>query len=667
MAQLGRWGVECPAGATLTGVLLALSPLPLLFTSVTVFPGGDGWWRPVIAILSLICGASGALLVHRRLSAGRVLLGLFLLGTLLVSIPSIRHDPFAALLLLSGIIGAGFSVFDLRGECVRPEFSPARPRAVGAAWATVVLSLLPLWHVGAAGRFSLPIAFSALATIGSFLVWAQECRWRKFASGYGFALVVALSAAVVFRCGMTAVALFGSLGILLITGIAARFSGRHDSWWVFLLSHPARVMFLSFLGLCVAGALLLSLPAATCAGGIAAIDAAFTATSAVCVTGLSVCDTGGAFSLFGQLVIMVLIQLGGLGIMSIATVGLHVIGRRLSLRQEQLMSSMTDTGRRDLISALKLILRYTFLVEAAGTMLLAALFHGAGMPPLQAIYNGVFTAISGFCNAGFMLQSNSLVGFQQNPLILYTVAALIILGGLAPATALALPRLLRHEAVPVGAQLALVCTGWLLVCGTALMLLFEWNGVLGDLDAADKFHNAFFQSVTLRTAGFNSVDLGSVGTQTLLWMILWMFIGGSPGSTAGGIKTTTLAVLFLTCIAEISGNGAVIIRNRRIAGSTVNRAVTITAAAALVLAAAVMMLIITQPLPARELLFEAASALGTVGLSLGTTPELDGIGKVVIILTMFIGRIGPMTLFLLLREERGVSQSRCPVADISLT
>ena len=331
------------------------------------------------------------------------------------------------------------------------------------------------------------------------------------------------------------------------------------------------------------------------------------------------------------------------------------------------MTTLTETSHSDLIDSLRLIIRFTLIAELAGALLLAAGFTAAGDTWNQALWRGLFTAVSAFCNAGFALQSDNLIPYRSEPLVLHTVAALIVLGGLAPAASLLLPQWLRGRAIPVGSRIALVTTAVLLLSGTVFYLVFEWGNSLAGLSPVDKLHNAWFQSVTLRTAGFNSVDIGGVIGPTYLVMLGFMFIGGSPGGTAGGIKTTTVGVLALTFWASVTGRNDIIVQNRRIPQSTVNRAVTVAASGLLVWLLALMALEITQQIPSRALAFEVTSALGTVGLSIGATPHLDGIGKIIIILTMFIGRVGPMTLFTLLSWETARADARYPDARITLT
>jgi trk system potassium uptake protein TrkH len=413
---------------------------------------------------------------------------------------------------------------------------------------------------------------------------------------------------------------------------------------------------------------LLLLPVAAKNGAISTIDAVFTSVSAVCVTGLIVLDTPHDFSFYGQFFILLLIQLGGLGIMTITTMALHAMGRRISLRQERLLITMTDTSHKELLGSLRTILYFTFTAEFVGAFILTVLFYSGGESFQSALWRGVFTSISAFCNAGFALQSDSLIPYQTNPLLLHTVGLLIILGGIAPAISLIIPKWLLRRPVPLAAEISLNMTAVLLVAGTIFMLIFEWNGFLSGLSLPDKIHNAWFQSLTLRTAGFNSVDISTLAAPSFLIMICFMFIGGSPGGTAGGVKTTTVAVLVMTFWANITGRQEVVFRRRRLPAAVISRAVTIISSGFIVWFLVVLMLEVTQQGVARDIIFEVTSALGTVGLSTGATAGLDEIGKIIIIFTMFIGRIGPMTLFMFLsdwRPEEGNCQY--PEAKITLT
>jgi trk system potassium uptake protein TrkH len=271
----------------------------------------------------------------------------------------------------------------------------------------------------------------------------------------------------------------------------------------------------------------------------------------------------------------------------------------------------------------------------------------------QGLWRAVFTAVSAFCNAGFALQSQNLVPYQQNPWILHIVGILIILGGLSPAVCVAMPNFLRRTVRPISAQtkLALSTTALLLLGGFFFLVLLEWTNTLADLSFWDRVHNAWFQSVTLRTAGFNSVDITSVHPATLSLMLVWMFVGGSPAGTAGGIKTTTVAVLLLAVVAAVRGRWEVIAFGRRISHKTVYKAAAITTLGAASVFLFLIVMQLTQMMDTQVALFETVSALGTVGLSIGGTAQLDGVGKVLIVLCMFAGRIGPLTLFMFLSSR----------------
>lgn len=657
--------IDYSTGAHIAGILLTLTPLPLILADFRPELFGEAWWKFAVAVFSVCCGAVGASRLFLRGISGRLCSALFWLGSFAVALPWLSQDPFAALLLSATVLGALFSLWELHLRPFPTEFDVTRPRALAALLTALGMMLISPFSLQSGSMiYRGALSASTVIALALFLQWAKRSGGRM-PQVFGMLSIFCICTVFCLGAGLELCFWLSIAALVWILRARPFFSGG-SFWHDVVLGHPARVMFFTFLLLCAAGTLLLSLPAA---GNIhiSPLDAAFTATSAVCVTGLTVVDTSADFTRLGQFFLLLLIQLGGLGIMSIATIALHVMGRRLSLRQEHLMSSMTDTEQRDLMESLKLVFLYTFGVEFAGAVILTILFYLHDGELLFALQQGIFTAVSGFCNAGFTICPGNLTAYQNAPLLLYTVGILIVLGGIAPATAVLVPNCLRGRAVPVGAHLALTATVWLIGIGTLAFLVLEWNGVLAGLSPAAKFHNAVFQSVTLRTAGFNSVEIGGLHSSTMLISLIWMFIGGSPGGTAGGVKTTTVAVLALVFWSDITNRDEITIRNRRIAPGIQRRAATILLATFLVLLAVVMMLLVTQPLPARELIFEAVSAMGTVGLSLGATAHLDAIGKVIVMLTMFIGRIGPITIFLLLNDERPGSQSNCPDANITLT
>ena len=562
-----------------------------------------------------------------------------------------------------------------------------KPEAAKMAvqWGGILFSPLPLLLVMGIQNLFPPVwhlAVACLASISAFVCALSLFRWPRFGKFFGVVSgLSAFGAALPHLVLNPFMALLGAVALIIAGFVLLDFRPElgHDKetlselrivnkgGWEETFNRPAAIIFFTFLGLCFVGTLMLLMPGTMSKAPITFVDAAFTSVSAVCVTGLVVLDTPTDFSLAGQGIILVLIQFGGLGIMSITTVAMHAMGRRLSLRQERLMTSLMDADRKDLVASLVLILKFTFLVEFVGAVFLGGVFYAMGDSPGQAAWRGSFTAISAFCNAGFSLQTQSLIPYQNAPLVLHMVAALIICGGMAPATSLLIPRWIKGKSVPVTVRIDLVTTAVLLISGAFFMLAFEWNGVLSGLSVFNKIHNAWFQSATLRTAGFNSVGLAGVMSPTFLVMLCLMFIGGCPGGTAGGIKATTVGVLAMTFWANITHRNGVSLQNRNIRPVTIYRAITIVVSGGVIWFMVVLMLEITQQIPARSIIFEATSAIATVGLSIGATARFDQIGKLIVILAMFIGRIGPVTLFMLLSDASPPPVSRCPDAKITLT
>ena len=322
--------------------------------------------------------------------------------------------------------------------------------------------------------------------------------------------------------------------IVILPALALCFSviklGRYffeGSWFDPFIVSPARILVTTFLMLCLLGSILLSLPWCNpFGGGISLIDSIFTAVSAVCVTGLIVLDTPVDFSFWGQLVILILIQLGGLGIMTFSTAALAAMGQRLSLRQEGIAASLlAGEDRSNLYSSLWRVLRVTFLAEGVGFVVLTSLFLTTGDSLFQGIWRGLFTSISAFCNAGFALQSNSMVPYQHNALILHVVSLLIILGGLSPLVIVSIPQWFRGKFVPLQVKLCVVASVILLGVGAVVISGLEWNRSLDGLPWNEKLNNAWFQSATTRTAGFNSVEFESMRPATLTVVMTLMFIG----------------------------------------------------------------------------------------------------------------------------------------------
>jgi trk system potassium uptake protein TrkH len=434
------------------------------------------------------------------------------------------------------------------------------------------------------------------------------------------------------------------------------------SVWQYLTERPTQLLVLSFALVILGGTLLLTLPVSTTNGlGLSALDALFTATSATCVTGLIVVDTGSAFTHFGQLVVLGLIQIGGLGIMTISVFAALALGRRVGLRSEFAVGEMIGEERNRMARRLLyFIVLITFAVELAGAIALAygfRVYSGYGI--LRAIYHGVFHSISAFCNAGFALYSDSFVGFAHTPYFPLVLSALITLGGLGFGVLYTLFRLpgSRRSSYGPHVKIVLVVSALLTVGGTLFFLVSEHEYTLQGMSFGDSLVNAWFQSVTARTAGFNTVDIGGFAPASNMVMNILMFIGAAPGSTGGGVKVTTLAVLFLLVRSVFDGTERVTAFGRSIEDNTVLKATALVSLGGLAVALAATVLLVSQDIPTRDLLFETVSAFGTVGLSTGATGSLDGIGKSVIIALMFIGRVGPLTLLLMMRPRRRSSVS----------
>jgi len=482
--------------------------------------------------------------------------------------------------------------------------------------------------------------------------------------------------AVLLALGLpSALASFPALLALLGTvqaGVLALMLGRSEVFDDLLRSfyaRPALLIVSTFAALVGGGALLLSFSAAS-AGPVSVsfVDALFTATSATCVTGLIVLDTPVAFSSFGHVVILVLIQFGGLGIMVFSTFATVLLGGRLALRGEQALEELLDLSSPGSAYALtRFIVVSTLAIEALGACLLALSFHHHyGYEPLDALWRGVFHAISAFCNAGFSLWSDSLVQFQRDTFVQGVHMGLITCGGLGFTVLAALWLKLRQREGRQSLQtrVVLLVSLGLSLGGALLYALTEWDASLKALPSAgEKLLGALFQSVSLRTAGFNTVDLGGLERSTILMMVVWMFIGASPGSTGGGIKTTTFAVMLAAIPALVRGQPRALLLRRTIPHEIIYRAATIMTLATMVAVVLVFVLLATHDLRFDVVVFEAVSALATVGLSIGATAELNALGKWAIVVTMFIGRVGPVSLALALSAPRQ-SQISFPEAKL---
>ncbi len=428
---------------------------------------------------------------------------------------------------------------------------------------------------------------------------------------------------------------------------------------------------IGFAGLILLGTFLLMLPAASAKGeSLSFIDALFTATSAVCVTGLVVVDTGTYFSLFGQLVIIFLIQCGGVGLMTLAALMVIILGRRINLRDRMVMRDAFNQDGISGVARLTLaVVKITLLIEFIGGSILAVRFFADY--GWQGVYFGYWHAVSAFCNAGFDLLGNyqSITGYVSDWTVNIVITSLIIMGGLGFTVMVDVWQARRFAKLSLHSKIVLVTTFLLISAGMSGVYAFE-NGnpaTLGKLDFTGKLLAGYFHSVTARTAGFNSIDMASLTDETLFLTVILMFIGASPTSTGGGIKTTTFAVAALATWSIIRGKAEPVMFGRRIGEKIYTKAFAIIVISGALVVFGLLALTVTETQLFLPLLFEVTSAFGTVGLSCGITSHLTGAGKAILVAIMFAGRVGPLTLALALalKETHG-GQVRYPDENINI-
>lgn len=425
----------------------------------------------------------------------------------------------------------------------------------------------------------------------------------------------------------------------------------------FVIRHfsPPRTFIFSFITLILVGTVLLQLPFSAARGNVRFLDALFTSTSAVCVTGLVVCDIGKDLSLIGQIITLFLFQIGGLGIITFSAFFFGLMGRGISIRETEIIqSAFMNTPRRDFYRVVKFILISTVIVESAGTFVLFIRFQ-QDFPLGKAFFYALYHAVSAFNNCGFCLFPDSLVRYQGDVLVNLTIMGLIILGGIG--------FIVHHQIVArikrrtyrlsLHTKIVLITTGVLLCLGAALFYFFERKYLLKDMPLLSQILVSLFQSVTPRTAGFNTVDIGQLTNATILLMLVLMFVGASPGSTGGGIKTTSAALLFLMIWNRMRGNEEVNVFNRTVPREIMTRTISIILASVFSIFLITSVLLVacgqdTSLIANRRLfveyLFDTVSAYGTVGLSMGITPTLNDMQKLALVIMMCAGRVGPLTL-----------------------
>ncbi len=649
LAELGLVAVDSPGG--------------LLGPSNTLTPGG-------LAIGMALAVAAAAVAVARargQAGAGFVVPLLYAMS-IGVFLPAVPADP-----VLAGLV-VGWLLYRLLRELI-----PARPVRL-----TVPVAELDerrdLWlarHGAAVRHLSsmavfltvlaagygvgdrLPAFVVCLSIHGLALAWSLRllgAAWRAGARWPAVtAALVAAAVATAFQPPLCLALL--ACAQLPVLVAAVRRAPVTEELVGFFLELPAALVAASFLLLIALGTLLLSFPAAASSGQpLRPVDALFTATSAACVTGLVVVDTGTVLSTFGQMVVLLLIQAGGLSIMVLSTFAAMLLGQRLGIRGELALGEVLDQdSSRSALRLVRFVVVATAGIETLGAAALAAGRVADGTAPAASLWWGLFHSVSAFCNAGFALQADSLAAAVQRPWILLVVATLITAGGLGFPVLLAVwSRATRRGLRPfdLHSRIVLWSSMTLVAAGAVWFGVVEAGRALAGLAPQDLAVNALFQSITLRTAGFNSVDLAAMSPATLMVMMVLMFVGASPGGTGGGIKTTTAAVLLGAVPAILRRRQRVVLGRRTVSLETVFRSAAIAVIAVMVVVAGSVALLASQPLPFEVVLFEAVSAFGTVGLSLGATPQLDSLGRVVVVLLMFGGRIGPLTLALLLARGR---------------
>ncbi len=428
---------------------------------------------------------------------------------------------------------------------------------------------------------------------------------------------------------------------------------------------PERTLILSFLAIIMAGTGLLYLPHSAKATPATFIDALFTATSAVCVTGLIVVDTQSFYSHFGQVVILMLIQVGGLGIMTFSVFFYLLLGRSVGFRDRRIIQdTFSQSPIRNLYVLLRSVFLYTIVIELIGVLLLFVGWRN-DFPVLTALYYSAFHSISAFCNAGFSLFPDSFMGFQNHVLLNLVITALIILGGIG---FVVLKEMLEvrpgknvASRISLHSKVVLITSITLIILGTLFICFIERDNSLSGFSLGDQILISYFQSVTSRTAGFNTVPMNNLTNATCFILILLMFVGASPGSCGGGIKTTNLATLVSMGWNRYRGRDRTNLFRRTIPHETVARSISIILASASAVTIVTIVLLITQlgdvtHAESRglflEYLFETVSAFGTVGLSMGVTSNLNSLGKLTIIAMMLLGRLGPLTLAFAMAQRR---------------
>ena len=428
---------------------------------------------------------------------------------------------------------------------------------------------------------------------------------------------------------------------------------------------PSRKLILGFLLAILVGTFLLMMPFSLKEGEkLSFLSSLFTIVSAVCVTGLTVVDVSKVFSPVGTTIIIFFIQLGGLGVMTFSSIIFLATGKKMTFYERELLKEERNADSSgEIADFIKKLLFIVFIIESIGAVILTTQFIGQ-MSFWKAIYYGIFHSISAFCNAGFALYSNNLEGFKSNIVINLTIGYLITLGGIGFAVITSFITVVRNgvDRFNLTSKMAILISIILTFGGMILFFILEYSNpnTIGDLNIFQKVLASYFQSVTLRTAGFNTVPLGDLRSSTIFISCILMFIGASPGSTGGGIKTTTFGVIMFYVIGIAKKKENIEVFNRRIDWEILNRALAILVIAITYVAFIITCILVIDNFSMEQVVFEVISAFGTVGLTLGITPNLSVISKLLIIITMFVGRLGPLTFALAIGASKKRAISKYP-------
>jgi len=658
LGVLGMIAAEAPPGhfgasneVTLTGALYGAGIVALamgLGVGILLGRGWGGFGLPVIAAINVV-----------------------------VFVPALGYDMrvAGAMIFWNMVLLAGY-VFnsEVRGTRMR---RPIGERPVGhwyqrhgeaarhvllvALFSTVVVGGFELTHSWVADMTCFALDLGAIVMTAP-LMW-EVLRPRRAVAALLFGVITfGVATADSSSSLLLLAALYEVVVLMVLLARGPVFADLMQSFF----NRPALLILSTFAVMAAIGALLLSFPAAAKGAPLSFIDALFMATSASCITGLTVVDVAETFTDFGLAVIVVLIQLGGLGIMVLSTFATVLLGGRLALRSEQALEEVLDLASPGAAYKLtRFIVVAALAVEAIGAGVLAWTFHAAGLDPGAALWAGVFHAVASFCHAGFSLWPGSLTWFQDDGLVLGVHLVLMLLGslGFSVLAALWLRLLGEKRRFSLQTRVVLWMTLILVVLGTVGYALLEWDASLRGLSTGWKWVHALFQSMSLRSCGFNTVDLARVEPATVTMMMMWMFIGAAPGSTGGGIKVTTFAVMLAAIPALMRNQPRATLLRRAIPLEIVYRAATIVTVAGLITGVALVLLLATHRMRLDWMAFEVISALGTVGMSLGATAQLTPLGKWVMVALMFVGRVGPTSLALAVGASRS-SQVRFPEARL---